>query len=168
MKNDEPLCLFPPEVLQDLAAEFKNYFLRKKDRIDISLKQARMLVEYVAGPGHGCGGLKSKSFAQTQGGGGGFVRPTKEQVDAIFNKHYHDLNYEDWDAVFDEVLEKNKMKPDAIKLIHLTFKDNHSMNVICDELYVCPRTFYNRKRIILEQVGVTALKYALLTLANTE
>ena len=168
MSHDEQLCLFPPQVLKELGCEFQNYFLRKQDRMKISHRQARMMVDYVAGPGYSSGKIKSKSFALTQGSGGGYARPTKEQVDEIFNRHYHDLGYEEWDAVFDEVIEKNKKKLNIIELINLTFRDKHSWYVICDELSISPSLYYDQKRIILEQVAITASKYELLTVVNSE
>ena len=165
-KVDNIPQVYPIEVLNGLAGEFYNYFLRKRDRIEISPRQARMMVDYVAGPSAGRGGSSSKSIALTQGTGTGYARPTKEQIDAIFNRHYHDLDYEAWDAVFDEVMEKNKKRPNIIELIHLTFRDKHGTQVICEELCICESTFFRYRRIILEQVVHLSYKKALLTLAN--
>jgi len=69
-----------------------------------------------------------------------------------------------WDTLFDELIKQNKKYPGTLNIIYLSFKDRHSHTVICDELFISTTTYYNLRRVILEQAALRAYCQGLLTI----
>ena len=154
---------FSREAISDIAKEFRNYYDRKK-RGNISISEARMLIDHASGPAPGMTGSAAIDYTRVKVTGGGLMtRPSDQDVQAIYDKRDTDkATPHEWDIVFDEIIEAHKEHPITEKLIFLCFRDRHSSYIICDELYIGATTFYNYRRVILEQAALIAIKKAVL------
>ena len=162
--NDYQPEVIPREMRREIAKEFRDYFERRH-MAKLKPREARMMIDYVNGPSPPMTSDTAIDYTRAQvSGGGGYPRPTTEQIETIYEK-YDILNDElsnIWDAVFEELLQQYYRYSGTVNFIHLVFRDGHSQFVICDELNIGRTTYYRHRRTILEQAGMIALKKGVL------
>ena len=82
------------------------------------------------------------------------MRPTEKRVEAIVRK-YEDTSV--WDKVFDDLIWQCKDESDAVKIIHMVFRDGKHECEICKELSISRPTFYSYRMAILSRAAVLAI-----------
>jgi hypothetical protein len=100
----------------------------------------------------------TKDYSRAKVTGGGGVRPTDEDVEAIYSKRSEPEESHEWDLVFDELIKAHKKSPITSKIIPLSFKDKHNYIAICDALHIDPSTYYKYRQVALEQAAIIAIK----------
>lgn len=151
--------VFERKTTDYIAQQLGAYFMRKKDRPKMSLRDAKALIDYVSGPAPGMPTDKMSNQIKTRVSGGGAIRPTEQRIERILQKYATD---EKWDVVFDDLLKKCRKEPDAVKIIHYAFRDQKKESEICEKLFISPRTYYSYKKIILTRAAVMATAAGLL------
>ena len=152
---------FPRETIKTIAGEFHDYF-RRRSRGNLTLREARMMIDHVVGSVPPPTGARAKDYSRAKvSGRGGNPRPTAEQIRAIESRR-EEQEPHSWDAVFDELIEKSRKQKGTIRFIHLTFREGLSYIAIQHELSVGQSTLYRLRRTILEQAAVIAVKKGLI------
>ena len=154
---------FPRETINWIADRFRDYFDRKRCD-NLSLREARMMIDYVAGPAPPPSTSAAMDYSRVKvTGGGTYPRPSKQDIEEIYNKRFpEDEPLNEWDEVFDELIESNKKHSGTVKIINMAFRDRQSHHIICDELHIGRTTYFRHRRTILEKAGLIAVKKGLL------
>lgn len=130
--GDNGLRVFPRETMDKVAEEFCNYF-KRKNGARLSYEDAKKLIDYVSGPAPKPADASGIDYSRPVVSGGGSTRPTKSEIDSMLRKYEPDMQDEEWDKVFDEVLDKYKDDKLAINLIYMLFRDGYSPSEILDK-----------------------------------
>jgi hypothetical protein len=149
----------PQQITDYIADRFVEYFSRK-DNNRLNYREARTLIDYVAGPSAGGGGNLTADYMKPVISGGGGRRPSAAQVEAILQRYEVDDSDLIWDAVFDELITsyrraKNKK---ALRIITLAFKKEFRREDICRVVHIAEKTFNNYRLAILTAAAIYAVK----------
>lgn len=151
--------VFERKTTDYIAQQLGAYFMRKKDRPKMSLRDARALIDFVSGPAPIPNDSVTTDLAKPRVSGGGAVRPTEQRIERLLQKYATD---EKWDGVFDELIRKCRREPDAVKIIHYAFRDRRKESDICEKMSISRQTFYNYRGAILNRAAVIATAAGML------
>ena len=128
--------VFNRETTDYIAEQFYLYFQRKQGKgQSMAAEEAKDLIDYV------------------QLGSSGKI-PPESRVKMIIEK-VEDIPV--WNEVFDELIRRCEQEPDAEKIILLAFRDRQKEEHICDNMIICPKTYYNYRVVILCRAAVLAV-----------
>jgi hypothetical protein len=154
--------VFPREVTSRIADQFFAYYERK-NRKRMSLRDAAMLIDFVAGPSPGQGSGRPADISTPRVSGGGRVRPGEMRIERMLRKYMRDEESDgSWDQVFDDLIGRHKDDAAMQRFILLTFRDRLSDLDVCDKLHIGRTTFYKYRLNILSQAGILAVQKSLL------
>ena len=154
--------VFPREVTGRIANQFYAYYERKT-RKRMTLRDAALLIDYVAGPSPGQGSGRPLDISSPRVSGGGRVRPGEVRIERMLRKYMReDENDDSWDSVFDDLIGRYNEEPDMQRFILLTFRDRLGDLDICEKLHIGRTTFYKYRLSILYQAGILAVQKSLL------
>ena len=146
---------FSKETTEDIALQFYLYFERKRVQQQLSLRDAETLIDFVSGPVPHPRKVGAVDLTQPQVSGGGKVRPTDTDVDRI-------LGVNPWDAVFEEVIQRQEDPSLKLDLIYLAFREQKKEPDICEELHIDRSTYYRHRKTVLLLAGMLAVKNGIL------
>lgn len=155
--------VFTRETTDYIADQFICFYSRKYAP-KMTFREAATLIDFVAGPVPAGGGTGATDYARPRTSGGGRMRPTKEMYDAIIAKCTPDEETEEWNDVFNQIIERNAQNKSIIAFMEMLFKDAVSCEKICETMHIEERTFYRYRLAILEQAGVVAYSKNLIKL----
>lgn len=165
--KDYGLKVFPQETMDKIAEEFCNYF-KRKNGARLTYEDAKKLVDFVSGPVPAQTATGGVDYSRTVVTGGGETRPTEEEIGTMLSKYEPREVTDEWDGVFDELLELYEEHPWARKLIYMTFRDNENlfdiyqtMTDITGEDFGKDK-YYRERKTILTQVGILAYHVGLI------
>lgn len=158
---DYPIQAFPQETRDDIAGKFYDYFRRKR-KSRLSYREAATLINYVSGPVPAMGESDAQDYTKPKVSGGGVIRPSDADVERIMRKHEMANEPHEWDAVFDELLYRISGNRIVENLTLMTFRDGLHDYSICPELSIGRTTYFEKRRGVLDQAGVIAVKLGVL------
>ncbi|NLO46763.1 MAG: DUF1492 domain-containing protein [Clostridiales bacterium] len=154
--------VFPREVTGRIANQFYAYYERKT-RKRMTLRDAALLIDFVAGPAPGQGSGRLSDITAPRVSGGGRVRPGEVRIERMLRKYMCQAENDDaWDQVFDDLIGRYNEEPDMRRFIQLTFRDRLSDLDICEKLHIGRTTFYKYRLSVLSQAGILAVQKSLL------
>lgn len=158
--------IFERETTDDIAIRFRAYFVRleeaKTKRVKYSRKEAQSMIDFAAGPAPSPTDSKAFDPSKVRVHGGGRIRPSTADFEAIIEKHEPPLVDRKWDGVFSTYMKLMAPDSETTAFIHLVFRDELSAGSVCEELCISEATFYDRRIKILTKIAVLAVAKSIL------
>ena len=130
----------------------------------MSVRDARMLVDFVAGSAPSPAMTGAYDYARPRVQGGGPRRPTSGAVRIMLGKYMEENERAaSWDEVFEELIKKHAEDPEVTRFIKLVFRDGLGEIGTCDEMHISRATYYKNRLAILSQAGLLAVQKELLS-----
>lgn len=153
--------LFSREIMDYIDRRFQAHYCKRTSQMSIA--EANMLIDYVSGPVPIPHGLRASDYTKPRVSGGGKTRPTRAQVDLLFNKveKQYDLDSA-WDGVFENLITRCENEPDAKKIIEYTYEERLYDSDICEKMNISRTTYYEYRSTILSRAGLLAVQAGIL------
>lgn len=155
--------VFTRETTDYIADQFTRFYSRKYGP-KMTVRDARILIDFVAGPVPAGTGTGATDYSRPRISGGGSMRPTQEMYDAIITRYTPDEETEGWNNVFNQMIEKYAQDKAVTCFMEMIFKDGASCEDICETFHIEAATFYRKRLTLLEQAGVIAYSKKLIKL----